>query len=157
MATITLDRLLPIGSADRSPRRHATYPPDCARAEHRHAWSCRRWGLPCRFCYQQRGALLPHLFTLTDSFSAIGGIFSVALSRGSPRAVVSRHRALSCSDFPPKLSPRRSPDPLNVLFYHCFQNVQIFLSYYFSKGYAMTKPFWKEDYILDTTDKKVYI
>ncbi len=28
-------------------------------------WSCSRWGLPCHCCYQQRGALLPHHFTLT--------------------------------------------------------------------------------------------
>ena len=28
-------------------------------------WSCSEWGLPCRCCYQQRGALLPHHFTLT--------------------------------------------------------------------------------------------
>ena len=28
-------------------------------------WSCSRWGLPCHYCYQQRGALLPHPFTLT--------------------------------------------------------------------------------------------
>jgi len=28
-------------------------------------WSCSVWGLPCRVCYQARGALLPHLFTLT--------------------------------------------------------------------------------------------
>ena len=27
--------------------------------------SCSRWGLPCRPCYQERGALLPHPFTLT--------------------------------------------------------------------------------------------
>ena len=29
-------------------------------------WSCSGWGLPCRFCYQKRGALLPHHFTLTN-------------------------------------------------------------------------------------------
>ena|GEM_PF-2493994 len=28
-------------------------------------WACWRWGLPCRSCHQPRGALLPHLFTLT--------------------------------------------------------------------------------------------
>jgi hypothetical protein len=28
-------------------------------------WSCSRWGLPCHACYQSRGALLPHHFTLT--------------------------------------------------------------------------------------------
>src|ERR1700749_4212334 len=27
--------------------------------------SCSRWGLPCRFRCRSRGALLPHLFTLT--------------------------------------------------------------------------------------------
>ena len=30
-------------------------------------WSCSRWGLPCRGCCQQRGALLPHHFTLAGS------------------------------------------------------------------------------------------
>ena len=33
--------------------------------------------------------------------AAIGCVFSVALSRGSPRVAVGHHRALSCSDFPP--------------------------------------------------------
>jgi len=28
-------------------------------------WSCSGWGLPCHACYQPRGALLPHHFTLT--------------------------------------------------------------------------------------------
>jgi len=28
-------------------------------------WSCSGWGLPCHWCYHQRGALLPHHFTLT--------------------------------------------------------------------------------------------
>jgi len=28
---------------------------------------CSWWGLPCRDCYQPRGALLPHPFTLTWS------------------------------------------------------------------------------------------
>ena len=45
-------------------------------------WSCTRWGLPCRSCHHGRGALLPHLFTLTiPKESESGGIFSVALSR----------------------------------------------------------------------------
>ncbi len=30
------------------------------------AWSCCRWGLPCRPCHQERGALLPHPFTLAS-------------------------------------------------------------------------------------------
>ena len=28
--------------------------------------SCSRWGLPCRYRYRQRGALLPHPFTLAS-------------------------------------------------------------------------------------------
>src|SRR5690606_19600617 len=27
-------------------------------------WPCSEWGLPCHLCYQRRGALLPHRFTL---------------------------------------------------------------------------------------------
>ncbi len=54
--------------------------------------SCSRWGLPCRPCHQGRGALLPHRFTLTFGACASGGLFSVALSLGSPPPAVSRHR-----------------------------------------------------------------
>jgi hypothetical protein len=47
-------------------------------------WPCSDWGLPCRCCYQQRGGLLPHRFTLTlpPVFETVapGGLFSVALS-----------------------------------------------------------------------------
>jgi len=49
---------------------------------------------------------------------AIGCVFSVALSRGSPRVAVSHHRALSCSDFPPAETDRRPPDPLKGTLYH---------------------------------------
>jgi len=52
---------------------------------------CSRWGLPCRPCYQRRGALLPHPFTLTSRMR--GGLLSVALSLGSPPPDVIRHRA----------------------------------------------------------------
>ena len=45
-------------------------------------------GLPCHCRYRQRGALLPHRFTLTLA----GGLFSVALSLESP---------------PPDVIPRR--------------------------------------------------
>ena len=38
--------------------------------------SCSRWGLPCRSCYQDRGALLPHPFTLTLRSSCVGGRFA---------------------------------------------------------------------------------
>jgi hypothetical protein len=44
------------------------------------------------------GGLLHRRFTLTRPES--GGLFSVALSRGSPRVAVSNHRALWSPDFP---------------------------------------------------------
>ncbi len=57
-------------------------------------WSCSRWGLPCRPCCQGRGALLPHRFALARGVTrpCAGGLFSVALSLGSPPPAVSRHR-----------------------------------------------------------------
>ena len=51
---------------------------------------CSRWGLPCRSGCPSRGGLLPHRFTLTPASE--GGLFSVALSVGSPRPGVTRHR-----------------------------------------------------------------
>ena len=64
-------------------------------------WSCSRWGLPCRRCYQRRGALLPHLFTLTATGPADrGGLFSVALSVGSRPPGITWHLALWSPDFP---------------------------------------------------------
>ena len=56
---------------------------------------CSRCGLPCRFRCRIRGALLPHLFTLTapkPRRAKAGGSFSVALSLGSPPPDVIRHR-----------------------------------------------------------------
>jgi hypothetical protein len=50
------------------------------------------------------GALLPHRFTLAcdggSRPSPIGGLFSVALSCGSPRLAVSQHPALRSPDLP---------------------------------------------------------
>ena len=45
-------------------------------------WSCSVWGLPCRWCYHQRGGLLPRRFTLTAPSLRLefGGLFSVALA-----------------------------------------------------------------------------
>ncbi len=53
-------------------------------------WFCFRWGLPCRRCYQKRGALLPHPFILTHACT--GGLLSVALSLRSPSPAINRHR-----------------------------------------------------------------
>ncbi len=47
-------------------------------------WSCSVWGLPCHLPYGRRGALLPHLFTLTEPVSRQGGMFSVALAVFQP-------------------------------------------------------------------------
>jgi hypothetical protein len=75
-------------------------------------WSCSRWGLPCRPRCRRRGALLPHRFALARGVSqrmpptdaprrmsrrapwgpCAGGLFSVALSLGSPPPAVGRHR-----------------------------------------------------------------
>jgi hypothetical protein len=68
-------------------------------------WFCSRWGLPSRWRCRQRGALLPHRFTLAArplpflprkrgraARRGCGGLFSVALSLGSPPPDVIRHR-----------------------------------------------------------------
>jgi hypothetical protein len=65
-----------------------------------------------RLRHRGAGALLPHRFTLTCARltcgRAIGGLFSVALSRGFPRVGVTHRPALWCPDFPRRLlsSPR---------------------------------------------------
>ena len=78
--------------------------------------SCSRWGLPCRPCCQGRGALLPHRFTLARGLSGkpwqvnpgcAGGLFSVALSLGSPPPAVGRHRI----PVEPGLSSARRANP----------------------------------------------
>src|SRR5207247_635814 len=40
-------------------------------------WPCSDWGLPCRACYQTRGGLLPHLFTLTLGYRAVCSLWPV--------------------------------------------------------------------------------
>ena len=62
---------------------------------------CTGWGLPSRSGHPDRGALLPHRFTLTARPRARGGLLSVALSVGSPPLAVSQHPARRCPDFPP--------------------------------------------------------
>jgi len=63
-----------------------------------------------------RGALLPHRFTLTSAAlrQQFGGLFSVALSVAFPRLDVIQPAARWSSDFPPRLAPRRSSDPLHT-------------------------------------------
>ncbi len=60
---IHLGRPLPDASRDLPGRRRGNPPADVSpRAAP--IWSCSRWGLPCHCRYRQRGALLPHPFTL---------------------------------------------------------------------------------------------
>src|SRR5437867_10881880 len=65
-------------------------------------WPCSDWGLPCHRCYQRRGGLLPHLFTLTriGLATSMGGVFSVALSVAFRRPGVTWQSTLWGSDFP---------------------------------------------------------
>ena len=57
--------------------------------------SCSRWGLPCRCCYQPRGALLPHRFALT-----------------CPKASIRRFgRFVFCGTFPQVTLAGRYPAP----------------------------------------------
>ncbi len=67
--------------------------------------------------HRHRGALLPHLFTVTTLHrcdAMDGRLFSVALSVEFPRLAVSQHLALRSSDFPPAIPKdyQRSSDPL---------------------------------------------
>jgi hypothetical protein len=53
---------------------------------------CSRWGLPCHSRCRERGALLPHRFTLAFPLAGSGGFFSVALSLELLPPDVIRHR-----------------------------------------------------------------
>ena len=63
-------------------------------------------------CCQPRGALLPHLFTLTGA-EALRRLFSVALSVGSRLPGVTWHFALWSPDFPPSRSASRTRQRLS--------------------------------------------
>jgi hypothetical protein len=109
VTAIPLGRPLPAASSNQPGRRSEDRP--CA---HSPGEPCRvapirfcsRWGLPCRACYQPRGALLPHRFTLATGLRR-GGLFSVALSLGSPPPDVIRHRV----SLEPGLSSARTRGP----------------------------------------------
>ena len=65
-------------------------------------WSCSRWGLPCQFCHQNRGELLPRLFTIAWALKT--GPSAVCFLRhflsDSLRLGVTQHPVLWSSDFP---------------------------------------------------------
>jgi hypothetical protein len=76
-------------------------------------WSCSAWGLPCQTHCCGRGALLPHLFTLTRRilrpdrrYIFCGTIRKTRFERAPP--AVSRHAALWRPDFPPGLGLHRN-------------------------------------------------
>src|SRR6202166_1830109 len=74
---IHLGRPLPGASRDR-PGWQRGNPPDpsrCRGGSTIPTWSCSRWGLPCRRRCRQRGALLPHHFTLAARRTGFGGMF----------------------------------------------------------------------------------
>ena len=91
--TIRLGRASRRASRDQPGRRSGNAPAPCGATVP--IRSCSRWGLPCRTRCLMRGALLPHRFALargTPCGSCAGGLFSVALSLGSPPPAVGRHR-----------------------------------------------------------------
>src|SRR5690606_2570599 len=99
------------GRLQRPTRRHRTgHPPAPARAAAAALLGLAPGGV-CRATPVTRGAggLLPHRFTLTGRTA--GGLFSVALSRGSPRVAVSNHPALRSPDVPRRrvTPPTRPP------------------------------------------------
>ena len=90
VTAIPLGRRLPGTSSNLPGRQDPDRSRDCSRAVP--IRSCSRWGLPCRRRCRQRGALLPHLFTLA------------ATIRYVPR------RFVLCGTFP-EASPREGIGP----------------------------------------------
>jgi hypothetical protein len=87
-------------------------PGDIGRATRPTFWPCSGWGLPSRPGRPGRWCALTAPFhpCLCTASRAIGGLFSVALSCGSPRLAVSQHPALWSPDLPqPAATPKRRP------------------------------------------------
>jgi hypothetical protein len=61
-------------------------------------WPCSGWGLPCHSCYQERGALLPHPFTLACALGSRLGPSAVCslLHFPSPRGARALPGTLPC-------------------------------------------------------------
>lgn len=87
--------------------------------EIRHAvpiWHCSWWGLPCRPCYQRRGGLLNHRFTLTLHARRsvfCGAIRQIALPR---RYLAPFHHGVRTflDAHPQKDATARSSDPPHI-------------------------------------------
>jgi hypothetical protein len=74
-------------------------------------WPCSGWGLPSRSSHLDRWWSLTPPFHPCRCRSS-GGLFSVALSRGSPRVGVTHHPALRSPDFPRQARLPRPPGRL---------------------------------------------
>src|ERR1700722_9187302 len=59
-------------------------------------WSCSVWGLPCHSHYWLRGALLPHLFTLTTAWGSLLGHISI------PKGCPTQWRYILCGTSRPR-------------------------------------------------------
>jgi len=84
-----------------------------ARRIRRTFWPCSGWGLPSRPGHPGRWwSLTPpfHPYPGPVDLMGRGGLFSVALSRGSPRVAVSNHPALRSPDFPRRARCRARRD-----------------------------------------------
>ena len=66
-------------------------------------WSCSRWGLPCHSRYRERGALLPHPFTLTHGPCGARAVcFLWHCPWGRPRRALPGTVFPWSPDFPPR-------------------------------------------------------
>jgi hypothetical protein len=105
-ATIPLGRRLRAASSNQPGRRVGTHPYAAP------IRSCSRWGLPCRRCYQKRGALLPHPFTLTSRRTGLAVCSLWHCPWGHPRRALPATVVPRSPDFPRVLAHPRPPDPL---------------------------------------------
>ena len=74
-------------------------------------WSCSRWGLPCRRCCQQRGALLPHHFNLASPKRRSAVSFLWRCPWGRPRRSLSGTVSPWSPDFPPAFAEASAGKP----------------------------------------------
>ena len=72
-------------------------------------WPCSDWGLPCRRCYQRRGGLLPHRFTLTRRLPAGRSVLC-----GPVRRLSAPRRYLAVYPVELGLSSRRLAAPATI-------------------------------------------
>ncbi len=99
--TIHLGRPLPDASRDRPGRRRGNPPAGLSRRAVP-IWSCSRWGLPCRPRRRERGALLPHPFTLAGGRKPRPAVCSLwHCPWGRPRRALPGTVSPWSPDFPP--------------------------------------------------------